>query len=78
MYNNTDGKVINIDLQILDHYETTYNFEVVDNHNYYVSEECILVHNECHHTISNKGKRGEKIAEDISDFYKVKIDLNHK
>mgnify|MGYP003293942938 CR=1 FL=1 len=38
MYNNTQGKVINIDLQILDHYETTYNFEVEDNHNYYVSE----------------------------------------
>ena len=34
------------DLQVLDHLETTYNFEVEDNHNYYVSEECILVHNE--------------------------------
>ena len=27
--------------------ETTYNFEVEDNHNYYASEESILVHNDC-------------------------------
>ena len=47
MYNNTQGKVINKDLQILDYYETTYNFEVEDNHNYYVSDECVLVHNQC-------------------------------
>ena len=26
--------------------ETTYNFEVEDNHNYYVGEECFLVHND--------------------------------
>ena len=31
-------RVINKELQILDHFETTYNFEVEDNHNYYVSE----------------------------------------
>ena len=46
MYNNIQGRVINKELQVLDHFETTYNFEVEDNHNYYVSEECILVHNE--------------------------------
>ena len=63
MYNNIQGRVINKELQILDHFETTYNFEVEDNHNYYVSEECILVHNECHHIISNKGKKGDEIAE---------------
>ena len=47
MYNNIQGRVINKELQVLDHFETTYNFEVEDNHNYYVSEVCILVHNEC-------------------------------
>ena len=63
MYNNIQGRVISKELQVLDHFETTYNFEVEDNHNYYVSEECILVHNECHHIISNKGKKGDEIAE---------------
>ena len=47
LYNNVIGTVIKKELQILDHYETTYNFEVEDNHNYYVSDSCILVHNDC-------------------------------
>ena len=47
MYNNIQGRAISQELQVLDHFETTYNFEVEDNHNYYVSEECILVHNDC-------------------------------
>ena len=47
MYNNIQGRVINKELQVLDHFETTYNFEVEDNHNYYVGVECILVHNDC-------------------------------
>ena len=46
LYNNVIGTVIKKELQILDHYETTYNFEVEDNHNYYVSDSCILVHND--------------------------------
>ena len=47
LYNNQKGKVIKKNLQILDHYEKTYNFEVEDNHNYYVSSQLILVHNDC-------------------------------
>jgi len=47
LYNNIIGTVIKKELQILDHYETTYNFEVEDNHNYYVSDSCVLVHNDC-------------------------------
>ena len=47
MYNNIQGKVISKELQVLDHFEITYNFEVEDNHNYYVGVECILVHNDC-------------------------------
>ena len=47
LYNNQKGKVFKKNLQILDHYEETYNFEVEDNHNYYVSSQLILVHNDC-------------------------------
>ena len=47
LYNNIIGTVIKKELQILDHYETTYNFEVEDNHNYFVSDSCVLVHNQC-------------------------------
>ena len=39
MYNNIVGKVIKKELEILEQEEATYNFEVEDNHNYYVSEE---------------------------------------
>ena len=47
MYNNKVGKVIKKELQILEQEEATYNFEVEDNHNYYVSKESVLVHNDC-------------------------------
>lgn len=47
LYNNVIGKVIRKELETLSYEETTYNFEVEDNHNYYVGEECVLVHNEC-------------------------------
>ena len=40
-------RVINKELQILDHFETTYNFKVEDNHNYYVGDCFVLVHNQC-------------------------------
>ena len=45
LYNNVIGKVIRKELENLTYEETTYNFEVEDNHNYYVGEECVLVHN---------------------------------
>ena len=47
LYNNVIGKVIRKELENLTYEETTYNFEVEDNHNYYVGEECVLVHNKC-------------------------------
>ena len=47
MYNNKVGKVIKKELQILEQEEATYNLEVEDNHNYYVSKESVLVHNDC-------------------------------
>ena len=47
MYNNIKCKVIKKQLQNLENEETTYNFEVEDNHNYYVGENSVLVHNKC-------------------------------
>lgn len=35
-----------------------YNFEVADNHTYYVSDESVLVHNKCDSAIKNARKRG--------------------
>ncbi|WP_423738660.1 polymorphic toxin-type HINT domain-containing protein [Chryseobacterium pyrolae] len=34
-------------INFLDEKVKTYNFKVEDNHNYYVSEKGILVHNTC-------------------------------
>ena len=50
MYNNIKCKVIKKQLQHLENEETTYNFEVEDNHNYYVGENSVLVHNHCGNT----------------------------
>ena len=47
LYNNVIGKVIRKELETLSYEETTYNFEVEDNHNYYVGNDKILVHNDC-------------------------------
>jgi len=35
--------------ELLENPETTYNFEVEDFHTYYVGEESVLVHNSCKH-----------------------------
>ena len=79
MYNNIQGRVISKELQILDHFETTYNFEVEDNHNYYVGEECILVHNECSRVDEFLNFKSEedlfehftKHADEFDDLYKT-------
>ncbi len=46
--------ITNIYIEKLSTPEVTYNFEVQDNHNYYVSESGILVHNECWGTTRSK------------------------
>ena len=79
MYNNIQGRVISKELQVLDHFETTYNFEVEDNHNYYVGEECILVHNECSRVDEFLNFKSEedlfehftKHADEFDDLYKT-------
>lgn len=47
MLYNSKGKVIKKYLQLLELEETTYNFDVEDNHNYYVTENNVLAHNKC-------------------------------
>ena len=47
LYNGIEGLITRIEIEELEEEQTTYNFEVEDNHNYYVSEECVLVHNDC-------------------------------
>ena len=47
LYNNTSGIIQRIELERLEQPEVTYNFEVEDYHNYFVSEESVLVHNDC-------------------------------
>ena len=69
LYNNVIGKVIKKELQSLDNYEITYNFEVEDNHSYYVSKECILVHKECHHVISNKRKKVKLLLKKLEKIW---------
>ncbi|WP_343680070.1 polymorphic toxin-type HINT domain-containing protein [Chryseobacterium arthrosphaerae] len=46
-----DGKNSHVEsINFLDEKVKVYNFEVEDNHNYYVSEKGFLVHNDCHFT----------------------------
>ena len=42
--------------ELLESPETTYNFEVEDYHTYYVGEKSILVHNKCNGKWTNAGK----------------------
>ena len=47
LYTDNIGLISKIYKEELTEEQTTYNFEVEDNHNYYVSEEFVLVHNKC-------------------------------
>ena len=55
LYNNTNGIIQRIEIEKLEQPEVTYNFEVEDYHNYFVSEESVLVHNDCT-TVNIDGK----------------------
>lgn len=48
-----------------------YNFEVAENHNYYVSELGVLVHNNCDFKLKSSDF-GAKIANPTLDFSKIK------
>ena len=47
LYNYVKCKVTKMELHQVKIEETTYNFEVEDNHNYFVGENPVLVHNLC-------------------------------
>lgn len=59
--------------ELLESPETTYNFEVEDYHTYYVGEEPVLVHNEC--TPSNSKNYS---PEAIADKYNITVEQYHK
>ena len=46
---------------------TTFN--VLCYHTYVVGNGLLVVHNECHHTVSNKGKKGNEIGNRIKDKF---------
>lgn len=47
LYNGGEAVVVNKEVQKLENYETIYNFEVEELHNYFVGTEKVLVHNDC-------------------------------
>ena len=53
--------------ELLESPETTYNFEVEDFHTYYVGDEPVLVHNSCQHKSSSWRKQK-------SDYWKANKD----
>ena len=46
---------------------TTFN--ILCYHTYVVGNGLLVVHNECHHTVSNKGKKGNEIGNKIKDKF---------
>jgi len=61
-------KIEAIDKDYYDGIIVVYNFEVEDNHNYYVGDNQVLVHNDgC--TVSDKGSSGGGIKETSVKFY---------
>ena len=46
-----------------------YNLNVLCYHTYVVGNGLLVVHNECHHTVSNKGKKGNEIGNKIKDKF---------
>ncbi|WP_259113548.1 Hint domain-containing protein [Chryseobacterium sp. JUb7] len=67
-------------INFLDEKVKVYNFEVEDNHNYYVSEKGILVHNNCEWASAIKNTLGNKASSFTSHisehFYLGKFHIN--
>lgn len=86
MYNNSCVVLVSKEVEELEKEEETYNFEVEDNHNYFVGESLILVHNRCKlgENMEREGRSG-KAWEDAhhifprkfrKDFSKYNIDID--
>ena len=61
--------------ELLESSETTYNFEVEDFHTYHVGEDCVLVHNSCAHKSSSwrkqKSDYWKSHQNTVSDLYEL-------
>lgn len=71
MYNNTNGIIQRIELEKLKQLEVTYNFEAEDYHNYFVSEESVLVHNCCEESVLQQYALVARDATVIGGYNKV-------
>ena len=76
LYNNVSGIVKKIELEKLEQPQVTYNFEVEDYHNYFVSEENVLVHNDCNDfKLLNDNEIKRKYGMNSEEFHKFKKDI---
>ena len=60
-------KVKFVKTEELDEKINVYNLNVLGYHTYIIGKVLFVVHNECHHTVSNKGSRGQEITKKITD-----------
>ena len=78
--NGVQVSIDSIEIEELEEAETTYNFEVADFHTYYVTENNILVHNDCKGNDYNELYRGDKFKvreKDVDmDIYTKIIDTS--
>ena len=73
------AQVKSIEIEELKEKINVYNLNVLGYHTYIVGNDLFVVHNECHHTVSNKGSRGKEITEKITaqiDDIDVNADWN--
>ena len=47
LYNKSSARIEKIEVEVLEQEEVTFNFEVEDDHTYFVTNSNILVHNDC-------------------------------
>lgn len=71
LYNNIEAYFIDKTIQILEDYETIYNFKVEELQNYFVETEKVLVHNDIRFTqdsISSRFNENYSVEDMISDL----------
>ncbi|MDY2889244.1 MAG: RHS repeat-associated core domain-containing protein [Candidatus Caccosoma sp.] len=66
---NGFAKVLSVEIEELSEEINVYNLNVLCYHTYVVGNGLLVVHNECHHTVSNKGKKGNEIGNKIKDKF---------
>lgn len=78
LYNGEEGCVISKEIQKLEDYETIYNFEVEELHNYFVGTEKVLVHNDCFPKDSNEIKTGNVKYKKFAKNYDEAMEMGKK